>query len=239
MAATYNLPDVKEPLRFTGPVLADIYLGKVRRWNDPVLAINNPGVSLLDLPITVVHRAESSGTSYIWTDYLSKASAEWKVKCGASAEPTWPTGVPARGNNGVATIVSQTVGAIGYVQLSYALENNLPAALVKNRDGKFVAPGPAGVTGAAAARLKSVPSDLRFTLTDAAGEDAYPISGTAWAILYADQTKRPAGRELVEFLRWATHEGQAYAAELRFAPLPPELVKRIDERLAGIRIRKD
>jgi len=236
VAVTYNLPDVKERLKFAGPVLADIYLGKIRRWDDPVIAINNPGVSLPDLPITVVHRAESSGTSFIWTDYLSKASAEWKAKCGATAEPTWPTGVPARGNNGVATIVSRTAGTIGYVELSYALENNLPAALVKNRDGKYVAAGPASVTAAARARLKSVPPDLRFTLTDASGEEAYPIAGAAWAILYADQTKRPAGRDLVAFLRWATHEGQAYAAELRFAPLPPELVKRIDDRLGEVRV---
>ena len=236
IAVAYNLPDVGE-LKFTGPVLADIYLGKVTRWNDPALVVSNPGVALPDLPITVVYHDEPTGTKYLWTDFLSFASAEYKAKYGAKAEFAWPVGTWAKANDGTATVVSRTIGAIGYLEQSFALANNLRVGRIKNKDGKFVAPTPAGVTAAAAWVLRTIPDDLRYSLTDAPGEDAYPVAGTVWAILYADQTTRPNGRELVDFLRWATHEGQAYATELNFAPLPPDLVKRIDDRLAAVRVK--
>jgi len=236
VAVAYNLPDVGE-LKFTGAVLADIYLGKVKRWNDPAVAVSNPGVALPDLPITVVYHAEPTGTTYLWTDFLSQASAEWKAKYGADSELTWPVGTGAKANDGTAAALSRTVGAIGYLEQSSAVANNLRVGKIKNKDLKFVAPTPEGVTAAADAILRTIPDDLRFSLTDAPGEDAYPVAGPVWAILSSDQTTRSHGHELVEFLRWATHEGQAYAAELQFAPLPPELVKRIDDRLATVRAR--
>jgi phosphate ABC transporter phosphate-binding protein len=238
VAVAYNLPEVTEPLKFTGPVLADIYLGKITRWNDPALVVANPGAALPDLPIAVVYHAEPTGTTYLWTDYLSETSAEWRKKHGRQAAIAWPVGQPAsRGNSGAAAVVSRTAGAIGYVEQSFALANNLRVGRVKNQDGKFVAPTPEGVTAAAATVLPTVRADLRYSLTDAPGEDVYPIAGTVWAILYAEQTARTTGKELVEFLRWATHEGQTHATELKFAPLPPDLVKRIDERLALVRVK--
>jgi phosphate ABC transporter phosphate-binding protein len=238
VAVAYNLPDVAEPLRFTGPVLADIYLGKITRWNDPALAIANPGAALPDLPITVVYHGDPTGTTYLWTDYLSESSAEWRKKHGPASAVAWPVGRPApRGNSGAAALVSRMAGAIGYVEQSFALANNLRVGRVRNQDGQFVPPTPAGVTAAAATVLPTVRADLRYSLTDAPGEGVYPIAGTVWAILYTDQTGRATGPELVDFLRWATHEGQTYATELQFAPLPPDLVKRIDDRLAAVRVR--
>jgi phosphate ABC transporter phosphate-binding protein len=237
VVATYNLPDVDQQLRFTGPVLADIYLGKITRWNAEPVRILNPGVPLPDMPITVVHRADGSGTTFIWTDYLSKASAEWKQKIGASTTiVNWPAGLAGPHNNGVASLVSRNIGAIGYVELTYALENNLRFAQIKNHDGRYVQPSLDGVIAAATASLQTIPDDLRYTLTDAPGDNSYPLAGTAWAILYVDQTRNKSGSELVAFLHWATHDGQAYVRELQFAPLPPELVKRSDDKLAGVRL---
>jgi phosphate ABC transporter phosphate-binding protein len=223
-------------LRFTGPVLADIFLGKITRWNAEPIRILNPGVRLPDMPITVVHRADGSGTTFILTDYLSKASAEWKSKIGVNTAIPWPVGVGGQGNNGVSTLLSRNIGAIGYVELTYALEHNLPYGKIRNHDGHYVQPSLEGVTAAGAASLQTIPDDLRFTLTDAPGEDSYPLAGTAWAIIYVDQTHNKSGRDLVAFLRWATHDGQAYVKELRFAPLPPDLVKRIDDKLATVRL---
>jgi len=237
VAVAYNLPEISQPLRFTGPVLADIYLGKVKRWNDPALVVSNPGATLPDLPIIVVYHAEPTGTTHVWTEYLSAASAEWKQKYGTATEHEWPVGEGAKSNDGTAATVSRTVGAIGYLEQSFAVANNLPVGQIKNRDGKFVAPTPAAITAAADGKLGTIPNDLRFSLTDAPGEGAYPIGGTVWAILYVDQTGRPSGQQLLEFLRWATHEGQAFATELKFAPLPPELVKRIDDKLATVRVK--
>jgi eukaryotic-like serine/threonine-protein kinase len=237
VAVTYNLPDVSKPIRFTGPVLADIYLGKVKRWNDPALVVNNLGLTMPDLPIVVVYHAEPTGTTHIWTEYLSAASAEWKQKFGAATEHEWPTGTGANSNDGTATTVSRTVGAIGYLEQSFAVANNLRVGEIKNQSGKFVQPTPTGISAAAAGTLRTIPEDMRFSLTDSPGEGVYPIGGTVWALLYVDQTSRSSGQQLVEFLRWATHEGQAYATELMFAPLPPDLVKRVDEKLAKIRLK--
>lgn len=237
VAVAYNLPDVKKRLQFTGPALASIYLGKITRWDDPALAASNPGVKLPNLPITVVSRSDASGTKSIWTDYLTKASAEFRARIQEKAPVRLPVGTEATGNNGMATAISRQVGAIGYVEQSYALENNLPVGLVKNHGGKYVAPSLESVSAAAAEVMNSIPDDLRFTLTDSPGEVAYPIAGVAWAILNADQSERAAGKDLLAFLRWATHEGQALVGDLKFAPLPPELVKKIDECLATVRVK--
>jgi phosphate ABC transporter phosphate-binding protein len=232
----YNLPGVaRGQLRFTGPILADIFLGKITRWKNPALQIANPGVALPDMPITPVHRADKSGTTFIWTSYLSSVSGEWKTRFGATMQMKWPAGVEGKGNNGVANQVSSTVGSLGYLELSYALENNLTFGQVKNREGKFITPTLESVSAAPGA-LTNIPADLRLPLLDAAGADTYPLVGMTYALIHTNQTGNPAGRELVAFLRWASHEGQAYVKELHYAPLPPELVGRIDAALATVKL---
>jgi phosphate ABC transporter phosphate-binding protein len=233
---TYNLPGMPQgKLRLTGPILADMYLGKITRWNDPAVQIANPGVPLPNLAISPVHRADSSGTSFIWTEYLSSVSGEWKTRIGTGMTLEWPCGLAAAGNQGVANQVSRGVGSVGYVELTFALENNLPQVAVKNRAGRFVTANLPSVTAAAGA-LTDIPADLRLPLIDAAGADTYPIVGMTYALVYTDQTGNPSGRELVAFLRWGTHEGQAYVKELGYAPLPPELVQRIDTTLAAVKL---
>lgn len=236
VVVTQNLPELQIPLRYTGPVLADIYLGKITRWNADALKILNPGVDLPDTPITVVHRADSSGTSYIWTDYLSKASAQWESHVGRGTLVKWPMGEAVTGNNGVANLVSRKAGSIGYVELTYALQNNLNIGLIKNQEGQFVSPTLESVTVAAENSLNSIPEDLRYTLTDATGENSYPLAGTVWAILNVNQSKNPQAEHLVHFLNWAIHDGQAYLKDLHFAPLPIELVKRSQDKLRLIQL---
>lgn len=222
----YNIPGVEGQLRFTGPVLANIYLGKITRWDDEALKVSNPGAKLPSLPIAVVHREEASGTTAIWTDYLSKASPAWQSGPGAGTTVKWPVGIAARLNEGVAQAVLRTPGAVGYVELSYALANAQPFGLVRNRDGRFPPPTLASVT-AAGASLAAIPDDLRFSLTDAPGPESWPVAGTVWAVAGV-----PAGGgldpDVLAFLEWATHEGQAATADLRYAPLPPRLVDRLD-----------
>ena len=232
VAVAYNLPGVAEELRFTGPVLADIYLGKITRWNDPALKASNPTAELPDRPITVVYHQEPTGTSVLWDEYLGKVSAAWRSRPAGG----WPAGVGARANAGTADRVSRTAGSIGYLEPSFATANNLPVGRVRNQALQFVAPTPAGVSAAAAAVLPEIPPDLRYSLTDAPGAESYPVAGTVWAVLSADQTANPTGTELVSFLRWATRDGQGYLGELQFARLPPELVKRADERLGRVRV---
>jgi phosphate ABC transporter phosphate-binding protein len=233
---TYNVPDEtgkQVQLRFTGALLANIYLGKVTKWNDPTIAVNNPGQHLPELDIVVVHRKEGSGTTSIWTDYLSKASAAWKAKVGSGTKVEWPVGIAAEKSDGVADAVSRTPGAIGYVELSFALGNGLQAGEVKNRAGVFVSPSIDGITSAAAGSLHDIPDDLRYSLTDAPGQGSYPIVGTAWAVIYLDQ---PRGKkdELVKFLRWATSDGQQFVGDLKYGRLPPELVAKIHDALKQV-----
>jgi phosphate ABC transporter phosphate-binding protein len=232
----YNLPGVAAgQLRFTGPVLADIFLGKITKWNDPTLRVVNPGIALPELAIVPVHRQDPSGTTYTWTDYLSQVSGEWRSRIGTATTVKWPGGRQGAGNNGVAGEVSRTVGALGYVELTYALENNLHFGQIKNREGKFIAATPESVSAAVAAH-KDMPADSRKSFIDAAGENSYPIVGLTSALLQADQTSNPAGRELVAFLHWAAHEGQAYAGDLNYVPLPAELVGQVDTVLAGVKL---
>lgn len=235
---TYNVPQESggAPLRFTGPVLAQIYLGRIKNWNDPAIAVNNPGVKLPDLPIMPVYRSDGSGSTSIWTEYLAKASAEWKDQVGTGTKVKWPVGTGAEKSNGVADAVSRTTGGIGYVELSYALSNGLPVGQVKNAAGSFVTPSIDSVTAAAVASLHSIPADMRYSLTDAPGAASYPIAGTSWALLYADQPYGK-GKELAEFLKWATSDGQAYVGDLHYGRLPPELAalvrKSLDDLTAG------
>jgi phosphate transport system substrate-binding protein len=231
----YNLPGVEQPLRFTGPVLANLFLGKIARWNDHKLVALNPGVPLPDLPVALVYRSDGSGTTYIWADYLCKVSPEWQSRVGLGTSLRWPHGVGQKGNEGVAAHIARTPGALGYLELIYALQNHMQHGSVKNRAGEFVRASPETVTAAAEAALTEIPDDLRYSLTDAGGTDSYPISGTVWAVLYA---KQPAGKGqlLINFLRWATHEGQEYARTLHYAVLPGGLVERVDQKLAQVQI---
>lgn len=233
VVVTYNLPTVKQPLKFTGGVLADIYLGKITKWNHPAIEACNIGVKLPEQDIIVVHRKDGSGTTSIWTDYLDKVSGAWKKSAGGPGVGNlvaWPVGVPANKNDGVAQAVQKEVGTIGYLELGYALAQNLPIGWVQNQNSEYVTPSLATVTAAAAGRMKDVSADLRFTLTDSPGKGAYPIAGITWAIVFREQLDE--NKQLANFFRWVIHDGQTYVAELKYAPLPPELVRRIDALLA-------
>jgi phosphate ABC transporter phosphate-binding protein len=230
---TYNVtgPDGRPlAIQFTGPLLAEIFLGKVTRWNDPTLAANNAGVELPDLAITVVARKDGSGTTNIWTDYLSKSSAAWKARVGVANKVTWPVGVQAEKNNGVADLVSRTEGAIGYVELSYALANGLAYGAVRNREGMYVKASVESITSAAAESLQTIPADFRYSLTDAPGQNAYPIVGTTWALFSLDLAAEKR-KEAIAFMRWATADGQQHLASLHYGRLPPDLVTKIRQSL--------
>jgi phosphate transport system substrate-binding protein len=229
----YNLPGVKEQLTFSGPVLADIYLGKIKKWNDKAIKELNPGVKLPDQGIGVVHRSDGSGTTYVWVDYLAKVSTEWKKQVGVATSVNWPVGEGAKGNEGVSGRVKASTGALGYVELIYALQNDIKFGRVRNKEGTAVQPSLESVTAAAENALTKIPEDLRYSITNAGGKDSYPISGTVWAVIYL---KQPAGtgRQVVDFLRWVTHEGQQFCADLKYAKLPPGLVSRLEKRLDSV-----
>ncbi len=231
----YNLEGIQKPLQFTGSVLAGIYLQKIKKWNDPELAKLNPDVKLPDKDILIVHRSEGSGTTYIWVDYLSKVSPEWKEKVGVGPSVNWPAGAGAKGNEGVAGKVANSPGGMGYVELIYALQNKIPFGVVQNREGAFVTASLESITAAAKGALVNIPEDLRYSLTDAPGKDAYPISGTTWAVLYVTQPVGK-GQAVVDFLRWVTHEGQQYTKDLDYAHLPEELVHRLEKKLDQVHI---
>jgi len=211
-------------LRFTGPMLANIYLGKIRKWNDPAIAVVNPGSELPDLEIQVVFRKDGSGTSAIWTDYLSKSSSAWKTQIGASAQPRWPMGIGVEKSDGIADAISRTDGALGYVELSYAVADGLSMGQVKNAAGDFVSPTIDSIT-AAAANPSGRPADLRFSLTDAPGPGSYPVAGTCWAIIRAHQSNDRAVA-MIEFLQWATTEGQAALPALQYGRLPTRITEQ-------------
>jgi phosphate transport system substrate-binding protein len=232
-AATYNLPGSPK-LKFTPDVLADIFLGKISKWNDPRLAAENPGVSLPSTPIVVVHRSDGSGTTYIWVDYLSKVSPEWQQKVGRGTSVNWPVGLGGKGNEGVAGQVKNTPGALGYVELAYAVQNKLPVGLVKNAAGKFVEPTIESTTAAAAGAARTMPADFRVSLTNPPGDDAYPIASFTWLLVYKEQPNEIKGRAIVKFLWWMSHEGQKMAPDLHYAPLPAPIVKQIEAKIKEI-----
>jgi phosphate transport system substrate-binding protein len=221
----YNVPGLSAPLKFTGPLLADIFLGKVTKWNDPAIARVNAGVTLPSSDITVVHRADGSGTTYIWTDFLAKVSPEWKDKVGVSTSVNWPIGVGGKGNEGVAALASQTPGAIGYVELIYALQNKIDFGSVQNAAGEFVRASEESVTAAAAGAAQSMPEDFRVSITNPPGPGAYPIASYTWILLYEDAKDKRTAKIMTDFLRWALTEGQRFAGPLGYAPLPESVVK--------------
>ena len=231
---TYNLAGVNQPLRFSPEALADIFLGKIKKWNDPKIAADNPGVSLPANDITVVHRSDGSGTSAVFTDYLSKVSAEWKEKVGSGTSPSWPIGIGGKGNEGVTGQVKNTPNTIGYVELAYAVQNKLPVAHIKNSSGSFVEPSIDSVTAAASASAASTPDDLRVSITNATGAQAYPISSYTYILLYKDQKDAAKGKALVDFLWWGIHDGENFAKDLQYAPLPADIVKRAEAKIKAV-----
>jgi phosphate transport system substrate-binding protein len=232
----YNLPGVKTELKFSGQILADIFLGKITKWNDPALVKLNAGVSLPGTDITIVHRSDGSGTTYIWVDYLSKVSPEWLKKVGVNTSVNWPSGLGGKGNEGVAGLVSQTPGSLGYVELIYALQNKIAHGAVQNMDGEFVSASIQAVTAAAGAAVKTMPKDFRVSITNAPGKGVYPISSFTWLLLYENPKDKMQSKAMVDFMKWALTDGQKFAADLGYAPLPAEVVKLEMDALATIKV---
>lgn len=235
VAVTYNLPGVEKGLKLTPEILAEIFLGKLTKWNDSKIVALNPGVKLPGDAIMVAHRSDGSGTTAIFTDYLSKISPEWKSKAGAGTAVNWPTGLGGKGNEGVTGLIKQTPGAIGYVELIYALNNKLPYAAMKNKAGKFVLPEVKAVTAAAAGALKNMPADYRVSITNAEGKDAYPISGFTYLLIYKNMSDAGKGKQITGFLKWAMKDGQKFAEPLHYSALPKSLVTKIEKTITEIK----
>jgi phosphate transport system substrate-binding protein len=238
VVVTYNAPGITQPIRLTGELVGDIFLGRVRKWNDSRIAALNPGVSLPNSDVLVVHRSDGSGTTYIFTDYLSAVSAAWKSGPGKGKDIKWPTGLGARGNDGVAGLIKQSPGTIGYVELAFAKQNKLPTAAIKNAAGQFVEPSIDAVTAAAAGAAAKLPpnTDYRLSIVNAPGAAAYPISSFTWILAYQNQPNAEKGRKLLDFLKWALHDGEQSAPSLDYAPLPGALVTRLDATIAAIKV---
>ncbi|MGH9144755.1 MAG: phosphate ABC transporter substrate-binding protein PstS [Vicinamibacterales bacterium] len=232
----YNLPGVAAELKFSGPVLADIFLGKITKWSDPAIAKLNAGVTLPATDITVAHRADGSGTTYIWVDYLAKLSPEWKNKVGVATSVNWPTGVGGRGNEGVSGLVKQTPGALGYVELIYALQNKIAYGSVLNSAGESVKASVQTVTAAAAEAAKAMPADFRVSITNAPGKGVYPISSFTWLLLYENAKDKAKAKTMVDFVKWALTDGQKFAPDLGYAPLPEAVVKLEMAALAKVKV---
>jgi phosphate transport system substrate-binding protein len=236
VAVTYNLPELAEPLRLSPEVLADVFLGRVRRWNDPRLAALNPAARLPDADILVVHRTDGSGTTYIFTDYLATVSPAWAQGPGRGKDVRWPVGVGGQGNEGVAGQVKQTPGAIGYVEATYARQNRLPSAALRNRAGAFVQPTVESVSAAGAAATAGLPdsADYRVSIVDAPGAASYPVASFTWILLDAAARDTAATAGVVRFVRWALREGGPSAQALGYVPLPPAMAERVGARLATL-----
>jgi len=230
----YNVPGVGPGLNFTPDVLTDIFLGKITKWNDPRLLRHNASFRLPATDIVVVHRSDGSGTTAIWVNYLSKVSAEWKQRVGEGTSVNWPTGLGGKGNEGVAGVVKQTPNSLGYVELAYALTNQMTFGNVQNGAGQFIRPSLSSTTKAMEGALSSIPDDYRVFFTNPAGKDGYPVAGFTWILIYGDQSDPAKAKALVEFLWWATHEGQKYAPTLLYASLPKSLVTRIERTLRSV-----
>jgi phosphate transport system substrate-binding protein len=231
---TYNVPGVTADLKFTPEALAGIFLGKITKWNDPAITAANPGVKLSGDDIIVVHRSDGSGTTYIWTDYLSKVSDEWKTKVGKGNSINWPVGLGGKGSEGVTGLIKQTPGSLGYVELIYAIQNSLPSGLVKNSSGAFVKASLDSVSAAAAGAAASMPDDFRVSITDASGKTAYPISSFTWLLIPA-QIQDAAKREAIKgFVNWMMADGQQYCEGLAYSKLPKEVVAKEKKAVAMI-----
>lgn len=232
----YNLPSVDANLQFTGPLLADIFLGTITRWNDPALVAVNPGVLLPDREITVVHRSDGSGTTFVWVDYLAKVSPEWRERVGVATSVKWPVGLGGKGNEGVAGLVKLTDGAIGYMEPVYATQNQIPFGAVQNASGSFVKSSIDSVTAAADGAAADMPDDFRVSLTNAPGADAYPIASFTWLLLSEAPEDMRRSAAMVEFMKWALTDGQAFASELGYSPLPASVVEQELRALERVRV---
>ena len=230
----YNVPGVGEELKFTPDVLSGIFLGKITNWNDKAIAAANPGVKFPDQPIIVVHRSDGSGTTYIFTDYLSKISSEWSGSVGKGTSVKWPVGLGGKGNEGVAGVIRQMQGAIGYVELIYAVQNKIPYGSVKNASGNFVKASLDSVT-AAAGSMKSMPADFRVSITNAPGKDSYPISSFTWLLIPAQSKDAAKGKIIVDFLTWMVDSGQKMTAALTYAPLPENVAQQVKAEIKQVR----
>ena len=234
VVVAYNLPGVPTGLKLTPNAVAGIFLGQIAKWNDPEIAASNPGVGLPDSTVTVVHRSDGSGTTNIFTDYLSSVSPGWKARVGTGTSVNWPVGIGGKGNEGVTGQLTQVAGAVGYVELAYAVQNKLSYAHIRNLVGEFIEPTVDSITAAAAAVAPNMPPDLRVSIVNATGKDAYPIAGFTYILVYKEQTNPAKGRVLADFLWWAIHEGERYAEGLLYAPLPPEVVARDEAQIKTI-----
>ncbi len=232
----YNLPGFTGTMRLTGPVIADIFLGKITKWDDEKIKALNPGAAIPSQDIVVCHRSDGSGTTYIFVDYLSKVSPSWASDVGKGTSVKWPVGLGGKGNEGVTALVQQTPGAIGYVELIYALNNHIPFAELQNKAGNWVEGSLEGVTAAAAGVADNMPADFRVSITDAPGAQAYPISSFTYLLVYQKQTNKEVGEQIVKFLHWALTEGQKYAPELKYAPLPAAVVQKEEAQIQQIQI---
>jgi phosphate transport system substrate-binding protein len=232
----YNIPGVDAELKFTGKVLADVFLGKINKWNDPAITSLNAGVKLPGMDITVCHRSDGSGTTYIWVDYLSKVSPEWKQKVGVATSVNWPVGIGGKGNEGVAGLVKQTPGSIGYVELIYALQNKIDYGSVQNMAGEYVKATTASVSAAAAAAATQMPKDFRVSITNAPGKGVYPISSFTWLLFYENPKDKQRAKIMVDFTKWALTDGQKYAPELGYAPVPENVIRLELDALKRIKI---
>jgi phosphate transport system substrate-binding protein len=233
----YNIPGITTQLKFSGPLLADIFLGKITKWNDAAIAKLNAGVTLPSTDIVVVHRSDGSGTTYILMDYLAKVSPEWKSKVGVAQSVNWPTGVGGKGSDGVTGQVKQTPGAIGYTELTYALTNKIAFGAVQNSAGKFVTASPETVTAAAAAAASSMPADFRVSITNPPGDNAYPIASFTWLLFYESPADKNQGKAMVDFMRWALADGQKFAPDMGYAALPKAVVDLEVKALDKIKLK--
>ena len=232
----YNINGVSSELKFTGDVMADIYLGNIKNWNDPRLAKSNPGVKFPDEDIVVVHRSDGSGTTYIFTDYLSKVSSAWKDKVGKGTSVNWPAGLGGKGNEGVSGMVKQTEGSIGYVELIYAVSNKMLYGSVQNAAGSFIKASLESVT-AAAGSMKDMPEDFRVSITNAPGKDAYPISSFTWLLVPAEWADAGKEKAFVDFLTWMVDKGQTMTSALQYAPLPKNVAAKVKARIKEVKVK--
>jgi len=233
----YNLSEIGSDLKFSGENLAGIFLGKITRWNDPALAKDNPGVTLPDAEITVVHRSDGSGTSYIWCDYLAKVSPDYKKTVGVATSVNWPVGLGGKGNEGVAGLVKQTPGSLGYVELIYASHNQISYGAVKNLKGEFVKATVEAVTAAASSAASKMPADFRVSITNAPGKGVYPVSSFTWLLLFENPKDKQRSRVMVDFMKWALADGQKFAPELGYAPLPQGVIDLELPALAKVKVK--
>ena len=236
VVVAYNLPGLAQPIKLTGSLVAGIFQGQITKWNDTRLAAVNPGVTLPNADILVVHRSEASGTTYVFSDYLSSVSAAWKASPGKGKELQWPVGLGAKGNDGVSAQIKQTTGAVGYVELAYVTQNHLTAALLQNAAGSFVAPAASAATAAAEAAASKLPvaSDYRVSIVNSPGAQTYPIASFTWLLLYKNQTDATKAKKLADFVHWALTDGQHDAPALDYAPLPATLAARLTARVDSL-----